>query len=265
MRESPARPRIASKLSVSLDQHLNFYALAASAASVSLLALAQPSEAKIIYTKTHQIIGTNGVYPLELNNDGIIDFLVQESGAPFSVSTGSNCLGVKEAFGNAVEGSIAKYGTHIASALGKGALIGSRQRFISRGSLNTEEVMVAVACSIDLGCRIPGQWVNADNRYLGLRLQVNGKAHYGWARLSVQMNSRNYQITAALTGYAYETVPDKGIRAGQMHGATDAASDLGLTVPAISKPSAAVARPGHSASLGQLALGNRGIPLWRQP
>jgi len=47
------------------------YALAASAAGVSLLALAQSSEAKVAYTKVHQVIGTNGIYSLDLNHDGI--------------------------------------------------------------------------------------------------------------------------------------------------------------------------------------------------
>jgi hypothetical protein len=41
-----------STLSESLQRHLNAYALAASAAGVGMSALAQPAEAKIVYTKT---------------------------------------------------------------------------------------------------------------------------------------------------------------------------------------------------------------------
>ncbi len=50
--DSMQRPRIPSKLSDSLHQRLNSYALAASAAGVGLLALVQPAQAKIIYTRS---------------------------------------------------------------------------------------------------------------------------------------------------------------------------------------------------------------------
>jgi hypothetical protein len=45
------------------------------AAGVGMLALAQPSEAKIVYTPANaQIGGTVGKLNLDLNNDGITDF-----------------------------------------------------------------------------------------------------------------------------------------------------------------------------------------------
>jgi hypothetical protein len=56
------------ELSDSVHQQLNAYALAASAAGVSLLALTQPSAAKIVYTPTHQVIGTKHNYALALNH-----------------------------------------------------------------------------------------------------------------------------------------------------------------------------------------------------
>ncbi len=49
-----------STLSESLQRHLNAYALAASAAGVGMLALAQPAEAKIVYHRTHHVIGPVG-------------------------------------------------------------------------------------------------------------------------------------------------------------------------------------------------------------
>lgn len=53
-------------LSESVSHQLNMYVLAASAAGVGMLALAQPAEAKIVYTKAHHVIGTDGVYLLDL-------------------------------------------------------------------------------------------------------------------------------------------------------------------------------------------------------
>ena len=51
------RPRKPASLSLSVHHRLNMYALAASAAGVSLLALAPPSEAEIVYTKAHVVLG----------------------------------------------------------------------------------------------------------------------------------------------------------------------------------------------------------------
>jgi hypothetical protein len=50
------------------------YALAASAAGVSLLALASPAEAKIVYTKTHRLLPGGKEIFLDLNHDGTNDF-----------------------------------------------------------------------------------------------------------------------------------------------------------------------------------------------
>ena len=76
-RKPPDKTRILHKMATGLDAKLEKrllgYAVAASAAGVSMLALAPPpAEAKIVYTAAHmQIVGN--VY-LDLNHDGIKDF-----------------------------------------------------------------------------------------------------------------------------------------------------------------------------------------------
>jgi hypothetical protein len=68
-----------------------------------------------------------------------------------------------------------------------------------------------------------GEWRNVNNRYLGIRFQVNGQFHYGWARLNVRSRLRNFPLScnifATLTGYAYETVPNRPIIAGKTQSA----------------------------------------------
>jgi len=255
-------PGTPSRLSDSVHRNLNLYALAATAAGVSLLALAEPSEAKIIYTKTRQVIGTNGFYGLDLNHDGIIDFLIQERGYPFSWS-GTNELGAKEAFGNGVRGN-----NFLASALSKGAPIGPHQKFINTTN-SFGEVMFQAGCSADGGCSTRGQWNGVSNRYLGLKFQLAGKTHYGWARLNVAIQA-GHNIVATLTGYAYETVVNKTIRAGQTSGdagdtlTNPASAESGMShssAPAVVPPS----RFQRSSSLGHLALGAGSVPLRRQP
>jgi hypothetical protein len=252
------RPRTPSQISESLHRRLNSYALAASAAGVGMLAPANVSEAKIVYTKTYEVIGRNSVYPLDLNHDGTIDFLIHQLGSTVcsSPSTAGIRLWVKEAFGNAVEAS--KY--HSAAALTKGAVIGSQQRFVSStGSVG--ELMVDAR---DGNFSPYGPWLNVRNRYLGLKFLIKGKAHYGWGRLSVKVHG--CKITATLTGYAYETIPNKPIVAGQTHGSDDATD--GMDSAKQENPAATV-RPvspiPQPASLDRLALGAPGIQLWRQP
>ena len=66
-------PRKTASLSESTNRQLNKYALAAGAAGVGMLALAQTAEAKIVYTRVNKPL-SYAVTILDLNNDGIPDF-----------------------------------------------------------------------------------------------------------------------------------------------------------------------------------------------
>jgi hypothetical protein len=236
-----------SGLSESLHRQLNAYALAASAAGVGVLALAQPVDAKIVYTKTHQLIGANGIYAIDLNHDGTADFVVSQF--TYNTTIGHVWLRAKPAVSNAVIGSTVKRcGFHFASALDNGVRIGAGQHFLS----TSRAASATMVFSSNHSCGPTGKWVNVNNRYLGLRFLIQGKTHYGWARLSVQVKG---EITATLTGYAYETVPNLPIRAGQTHG-TDASEDGGNAETSPSNETrngAEILSP--SSSLGMLARG----------
>src|SRR5580692_6276919 len=73
-REHAGKNRIAARLAPTLDRTLVSYANAATAASVGILALTCPSEAKIVYTHTHQQLPLNNTFSLDLNHDVITDF-----------------------------------------------------------------------------------------------------------------------------------------------------------------------------------------------
>jgi hypothetical protein len=204
------RPTRGSLLHLSelLHRQLDAYALAAGAAGVSLLALAQPSEAKIIYRRVHQVIGKNGVFELDLNQDGTPDFLIQESGT--YQSTGVNALFAEPALGNGVQGS-SLHNSGYAAALGAGATIGPRQDFVKG---NHPGAIMDEIWATHHSYGTIGQWNNVKRKYLGLQFRFHGRTHYGWARLNVQAES-GFGINGILTGYAYETVPNKAIHAGQ--------------------------------------------------
>jgi len=108
-----------------------------------------------------------------------------------------------------------------ASALRYGARIGPKKsKFFVRFPMMAMEVFARVGSEYsDIG-----PWVRKnkglENRYLGLKFIVDGEVHYGWARLSVTLSHRPvYEgVSATLTGYAYETIPDKTIVAGRTTG-----------------------------------------------
>jgi hypothetical protein len=254
-----SRPRTPANLSESIHRQLNMYALAASAAGVGLLALTQSAEAKIIYTPAHRVIGKNGSYPLALNHK-LTDFNIVNS----NCTQGSRCnsdtyaqLTVAEASfpwaGNAVLGT--NGGQYLAAALKAGAHISGARRFI-RGAAMVSQCR-GICNFSHSGTRTVGPWRNVTNRYLGLKFKINGKFHYGWARLNVKVLKGQFKIIATLTGYAYETIPGKGIIAGQTKGTDDSN---------IEQPNAALANPipdiPQPATLGLLALGSPGLAIW---
>jgi len=218
------QPRNTAQLSESLNRHLGQYALAASAAGVGVLALTHPAEAKIVYSKSHVVIGTNHIYKLDLNHDGLADFTIDNHS--FFTDTIVATLGAYPAQPkNAVVGAQPQVGyPYYAYALKSGATVGPKQPF-SGGWMAWSD-----------GANREGQWVNVRRRYLGLKFLVKGKIHYGWARLNVTVG--NSSITATLTGYAYETIPNNPIIAGKTKG-----PDV-ITV--------------KSGSLGRLAQGSAG-------
>jgi hypothetical protein len=224
-----------------LEKSLSAYASAAAAAGVSLVALTPRAEAKIVYTPAKVSIGINSVLALDLNHDGIADFALSNK---FARTTDGGFVatlevGVKDQ-DNAIWGRGSFYRIPLfASALRRGFEVRPSNIFLAK---NSPGVLAFSA----YGGYPPetltyGQWLDTRARYLGLKFIINGQPHYGWARLAVAPG--NTGIAATLTGYAYETVPNKPIVTGKTKG-----------------PEVITLQP---ASLGHLAAGASAIPAWR--
>ncbi len=232
MKSSSQPPRKPCTLSDSVHRQLNMYAIAASAAGVGVLAVAQPAEGRIVYTPAHRHIGVNQRLDLHLDSEKITDFVfVDRKGTLTSQWYAS--LSVYGRRANEVVGYQTKtFHLLIVSALSAGVRIGPKTpSFIRKGGM--------AGCGTFMGSgSCGGRWYQARNRYLGLKFQISGETHYGWARLSIYGDFQSRKTTALLTGYAYETVPNKPIIAGQT-----------------SSPDVITLEPG---SLGGLAAGHRG-------
>jgi hypothetical protein len=248
MNPSPLPARTPAHLSKSVDNRLNMYSLAACAAGVGILALSPPAEAKIVYTPAHRVIGLHHSYKIDLNHDKIADFTLSNFG-----SCGTDqclyALWQKPAAGNRAMGFLFDGQLLLESALTPGARIGPMSPF----KKGTGALVEAVFSSGDLSTSVFGRWPNVKNRYLGLEFKIKGKIHYGWARLNVKVSKTT--ITATLTGYAYETIPNKPIVAGKEHGTEDSSA---LNTESLATPAST------PATLGMLATGARGLSLWRR-
>ena len=235
---SPRASRSPSALSELYQRRLNSYALAASAAGVGALVLAHPAQAKIVYTPAHAVIDGlgNNKYALDLNHDGINDFSfvntdVGDQSGSFAYL---RCGPLTNA--NAVRGR-----GFFESTLRESVKVGPR------GPFNGVR-MGTVAYQTIGHFLFEGPWVNSGkgvkDRYLGLKFMIKGKVHYGWARLNVKIKgSFPINIRATLTGYAYETIPNKPIITGKTKG-----EDVVTVQP---------------VSLGHLAQGANSILAWR--
>lgn len=225
--------------------HLNRFAIAAILAGMIMLAWAWPAEAKIIYTPANVSIDPTHPYSLDVNNDGLADFTIQQTNDDIhSCKQGAgyvDLLTVTPTQGNGEV--ISPTGYAYAAAMNKGVQVGPQRSFISEAPM----AVVKSGYFPILGkCYFLhytlGDWVNVSKCYLGLSFQTNGETHYGWARLSVQAGY--VYITATLTGYAYETIPGQSILAGQTKGAEDDATGAAnSTIPDTISPSAALAIP----------------------
>ena len=254
MKHPSRSTRTAAKLSDSINRHLNMYTLTATTAGVGLMALAQPAQAKIVYTPAHEKFTVT----LDLNHDGIGDFVLALGGdassggawqyafvyAPRSNNTGEVVATSKRGYAPAVA-------LRAGERIGPGRIFGNVDILVEhfshfgRGSSSTQW---------------EDQWANGGkglkNRYLGLKFNINGKVHFGWARVTVTTSGKTF--TATLTGYAYETIPNKSIIAGKTKGPDN---EVGGEQVSSASPASPAPAP---KTLGILALGAQGVPLWRR-
>jgi hypothetical protein len=210
------------------------YTLAASAVGVGTLGLSQPAQAKIVYTPAHHVILRGSRFTLDLNHDGIPDFHIRHfSGC----TTDGFCTTRLYATGAPYKGNYVEGTRHIfnfAYALKPGTRIGRTKPFLGHA-------MYYRFRSLNTYGHCTGPWINVKNRYLGFEFVIKGKIHFGWARLNVTCNLDSRRI-GLLTGYAYETVPNKSIITGKT-------KDPDVTV--------------EPATLGHLAQGASAVPAWR--
>jgi hypothetical protein len=170
----------------------------------AVAACASSAQAEVVYTPTHAKIGYD--YPIDLNHDGINDFRIHS----YELSGDGSAMAYPLHQGNRIAATFQPCGAETvaaAAALPQGAVIGPQMKFEAKAN----------CMIVSLSSTVNGPWLFAQNRYLGLVFVIDGKEHFGWARLT----NGEYEDSTVILGYAYETIPNKPIRAGDQGNSTE--------------------------------------------
>jgi hypothetical protein len=242
--QRPVRP-----LTRHLEKNLLAYATAATA---SLLSVALPAEAEVVYTPSNTPIALDaGSINLDLNGDGVVDFTFtnfftnNSRGGTYSVF-----LGVHPAQAGNQIFSFVSNGKVTAAALPDGAKVGSSGQFQSN-----PKGLNLFGYSNRGGGSDGGDWGEVEYAYVGLKVLISGEVHYGWAR--VKYDAPGDHVRPTLYGYAYESVANQPIIAGKTSGTAEQRVTRSEAAPKISNV--------PSASLGLLAAGAAGIEILHTP
>jgi hypothetical protein len=249
MNATPNRPpkRNLARLAPTLDKQLLAYATAATAAGIGLLA--QPAEARVVYTPANisMPLSSSGVH-IDINNDGVSDFVFyHEFDGGHRYPEGayqSGLLAYGSVAGNGLWG-VESRGVECAAVLPNAVKVGPGKPFAA------EAVLFSRAGSYTRGVSSHCKWHEANRgAFLGLKFVVNGQTHYGWVHVSAGANNLD---TPVINGYAYETVPNQPILTGERNG------------PAVQMQGSMLPLPEEQpASLGLLARGADGLAIWRR-
>jgi hypothetical protein len=203
-------PRKTANLSESCNQQLNDYARAATAAGLGLLALVLPAEGKIVYTPANlPLISNHHQVFIDLNHDGVDDFFFSATDTGTArISSFLVQLRVLPAQqGNAIWRIPERRHNDCAAALPAGIQVRLKRPFRINPKIlfhyRERGASVTSYCA----------WKQLRTAYLGLKFNIKGKTHFGWARVKVF----DFFIVT-LTGYAYETIPNKAIITGKTEG-----------------------------------------------
>jgi hypothetical protein len=168
------------------------------------------AQAQVVYTDvnpdySHDAPENNGfaIYPLDLNNDQTVDFLVASRDTVTANAHVRFTLAVPYGAGNAVAGETPSNYDY-ALALDINTMVDSTLNWIAASN--------TMAYNTDSNNPYNENWNGVTDKYLGLKFIVGGNTHYGWARLD------SYAIgdSVVVKDYAFEATPNVGILTGNM-------------------------------------------------
>jgi hypothetical protein len=249
-------PRTKRHLPESLANKLSGYALAAGATAAGMLGMIHPAEAEVVFTPTNETFPPDFFDIIDLNHDGVTDFKFDLYSIQYR-----NFFVSLVAFPRQPNAMMQSAGGYVA-VLSKGATIGPHQVFAhgskfrfagSVGFDGTTSTFTSLARRKHHekglnahSSRHFGPWWGVQDKYMGVAFVIGPEIHYGWIRMTITPEFDRFAPT--VSGYAYESVADREIHAGQISGGSDDSVEVS---------------PKPQPNLGMLAGGSVGLPLWR--
>lgn len=214
------------------------------------------AQAQIIYTdvvpdQTFPAIGDT--CSLDVDNDGNVDFLIAHH--TWTVPCSTPCVGTRQRnwvkitpMGTNAVANTVPYASQLPPSQSIDPALtwddAGGQVLLIRGTPGCINWGLSHICSPG---GITGQWLNgasvASPQFLGLRFDSAGSTFYGWASLSIPSNG----ATFTLKDYAYNSVPDEFILAGE-------GADITTSVARIANPSVHVS-PNPFTSTVSISIG----------
>ncbi len=181
--------------------------------------IATQAQAQIIYTDVipdANYSGTNDSCYLDLDNNGEADYLIIRREDPYycfsCLMTQPHLRVMIYPMSTNVIGYMTWISQQFPECYQSGHAIGTNLSYSVTNSL-MRDASPGGGCPPNMVACVPWPpftWANFPEGYLALRFDIAGATHYGWARLSIPSASG-----FTLKDYAYNSVPDEGIFAGQ--------------------------------------------------
>ena len=195
---------------------------------VTAMMFSASANAQIIYTDVNPNMVLSCIfqtdcspdYSLDLNNDGINDFVLSARKEFVNCGQCGPQGGHTMANGDSAVISSISNGW-IADTTGGydlNTLIDSSLGWTNAIHTLVTKRVYCVACAPSPGTHLvyspeSGPWINVSGNYLPLKIQVGTNFYYGWVKLSVAIESNTVSIT--IMEYAYNSLPNQPILAGE--------------------------------------------------
>jgi len=215
------------KKSTTLSEKIKAY----SALAGSVVALAPAANAQITYTDINpdSVFTNPGSFDIDINNDAVNDFQFNfsktNSSTTFSStsysyfylrfvsSTNSLRISPLGTAGNQVLSAGYPAALNLNDPITKAqSFNGASSQLLANYSYTYFRFVSSYSASTSTNRYSTGNFINASNKFLGVRVVVSTDTLYGWVRLDVSGGVNSYTVK----DYAFQTCPGIGIKAGDM-------------------------------------------------
>ncbi|HLT32712.1 MAG TPA: hypothetical protein VKZ98_02895, partial [Aquaticitalea sp.] len=177
------------------------------------IAGAADASGQIVYTDITPDFsgGINTDYALDLNNDGTIDFEINQDQISYYgiVTINRFRLFPTDAANEALVDDPSSGMYAYPFALNSGDVISNGQTTWNNNGFSTGYQSLNYAVSYYGSLYNDGNFVDVTDKYIGLRFNISGQTHYGWARLDVNAAASIWTVK----DYAYNSVAGEPINA----------------------------------------------------